>query len=166
MIQHLAIVQNVSEKLQRAEEQRREEAPTAPGTCFASTEERRRIARELHDEAGQLMTSLLVGLRSVSDARRLKVAKSQAKELRKGIEGHRRSGASGEVRWSSLDELGPNALQRFTDEYASVHHIRVELSFGQTPFSRLDTPMQISLTASSQELCTMWRATLRRKSFR
>ena len=81
----LAIVQNVSEKLQRAEEQRREEMRRLllEHVLQAQEEERRRIARELHDEAGQLMTSLLVGLRSVSDARQLKTAKSQAKELRK-----------------------------------------------------------------------------------
>ena len=35
----------------------------------AQEEERRRIARELHDEAGQLLTALLVGLRTLEDAR-------------------------------------------------------------------------------------------------
>ena len=36
----------------------------------AQEEERRRIARELHDEAGQLLTALLVGLRTLEDARK------------------------------------------------------------------------------------------------
>ncbi|MFZ0817782.1 MAG: response regulator [Candidatus Sulfotelmatobacter sp.] len=155
----LAIVQNVSEKLQRAEEQRREEMRRLllEHVLQAQEEERRRIARELHDEAGQLMTSLLVGLRSVSDARQLKVAKTQAKELRKIA-----SKAIGEVgrlarglHSSVLDELGlKDALQRFTDEYASVHHIRIKLSFGETPFYRLDTPMQIGLYRIIQEALT------------
>src|ERR1700728_42398 len=155
----LAIVQNVSEKLQRAEEQRREEMRRLllEHVLQAQEEERRHIARELHDEAGQLMTSLLVGLRGVSDARQLKVAKTQAKELRKIA-----SKAIGEVgrlarglHSSVLDELGlKDALQRFTDEYASVHHIRVRLNFGETPFSRLDTPMQIGLYRIIQEALT------------
>jgi signal transduction histidine kinase len=155
----LAIVQNVSEKRHRAEEQRREEMRRLllEHVLQAQEEERRRIARELHDEAGQLMTSLLVGLRGVSDARQLKVAKTQAKELRKIA-----SKAIGEVgrlarglHSSVLDELGlKDALQRFTDEYASVHHIRVKLNFGETPFSRLDTPMQIGLYRIIQEALT------------
>jgi PAS domain S-box-containing protein len=155
----LAIVQNVSEKLRRAEEQRREEMRRLllEHVLQAQEEERRHIARELHDEAGQLMTSLLVGLRGVSDARQLKVAKTQAKELRKIT-----SKAIGEVgrlarglHSSVLDELGlKDALQRFTDEYASVHHIRVRLNFGETPFSRLDTPMQIGLYRIIQEALT------------
>jgi PAS domain S-box-containing protein len=155
----LAIVQNVSEKLRRAEEQRREEMRRLllEHVLQAQEEERRHIARELHDEAGQLMTSLLVGLRGVSDARQLKVAKTQAKELRKIA-----SKAIGEVgrlarglHSSVLDELGlKDALQRFTDEYASVHHIRVRLNFGETPFSRLDTPMQIGLYRIIQEALT------------
>ncbi|MGA2730795.1 MAG: PAS domain-containing protein, partial [Terracidiphilus sp.] len=40
-------------------------------TLSAQEEERRRIARELHDEAGQLLTALLVGLRALEDARNL-----------------------------------------------------------------------------------------------
>ena len=35
-----------------------------------------------------------------------------------------------------------------------MHHIRVKLSFGQTPFSRLDTPMQIGLYRIIQEALT------------
>src|SRR5207253_10914336 len=45
-------------------------------------QERRWIARELHDETGQSITSLLVGLRMIEDARKLKDARAQANRLR------------------------------------------------------------------------------------
>jgi signal transduction histidine kinase len=123
----------------------------------AQEEERQRIARELHDEAGQLMTSLLVGLRGLSDARRLKEAKLHAKGLRKIA-----SKAIGEVgrlarglHSSVLDELGlKDAVQRFTDEYSAVHRIPVKLDFGQTSFSRLDIQAQIGLYRIIQEALT------------
>ncbi len=155
----LAIVQNVSEKLRIEEAQRQEEIRRLllEHVLRAQEEERRRIARELHDEAGQLMTSLLVGLRTVSDARQLKDAKNQAKALRKIA-----SKAIGEVgrlarglHSSVLDELGlRDAVQRFTDDYSSVHRVRVNLDFGQTPFSRLDNPAQIGLYRIIQEALT------------
>ena len=155
----LAIVQNVSEKLKIEEAQRQEEIRRLllEHVLQAQEEERRRIARELHDEAGQLMTSLLVGLRTVSDARQLKDAKNQAKVLRKIA-----SKAIGEVgrlarglHSSVLDELGlRDALQRFIDDYSSVHRVRVELDFGQTPFSRLDNSAQIGLYRIVQEAMT------------
>ena len=45
-------------------------------------QERRRIARELHDQAGQLMASLLVGLRALDDSIALDEAKALARHLR------------------------------------------------------------------------------------
>jgi PAS domain S-box-containing protein len=51
-------------------------------TLSAQEEERRRIARELHDEAGQLLTALLVGLRTLEDARKLADVKAQGQRLR------------------------------------------------------------------------------------
>lgn len=155
----LAIVQNVSEKLKVEEEQRQEEIRRLllEHVLHAQEEERRRIARELHDEAGQLMTSLLVGLRSVSDARQLKDAKKQAKVLRKiaskaiGEVGRLARGLHSNV----LDELGlRDAVQRFTDDYSSVHGVRVDLDFGPTPFSRLDNPAQMGLYRIIQEALT------------
>jgi PAS domain S-box-containing protein len=155
----LAIVQNVSDKLKREETRRQEEMRRLllEHILQAQEEERQRISRELHDEAGQLMTSLLVGLRSVSDARQLKDAKTQAKALRKIA-----SKAIGEVgrlarglHSSVLDELGlKDAVQRFTDDYAAVHRVQVDLDFGQTPFSRLDKSAQIGLYRIIQEALT------------
>ena len=155
----LAIVQNVSEKLKREETRRQEEMRRLllERVLQAQEEERQRIARELHDEAGQLMTSLLVGLRAVSDARQLKDAKVQAKALRKIA-----SKAIGEVgrlarglHSSVLDELGlQDAVQRFADDYSAVHRLQVKLDFGQTPFSRLEKSAQIGLYRIIQEALT------------
>src|SRR5579862_532221 len=155
----LAIVQNVSEKLKQEEARRQEEMQRMllGHVLQAQEEERQRIARELHDEAGQLMTSLLVGLRAVSDARQLKDAKVQAKALRKIA-----SKAIGEVgrlarglHSSVLDELGlKEAVQRFTDDYSAMHRLRVNLDLGQTPFSRLDKFSQIGLYRIIQEALT------------
>lgn len=155
----LAIIQNVSEKLKQEETRRQEEMRRLllEHVLQAQEDERQRISRELHDEAGQLMTSLLVGLRAVSDARQLKDAKVQAKALRKIA-----SRAIGEVgrlarglHSSVLDELGlKEAVQRFIDDYSSMHHLRVKLDFGQTPFSRLDKSAQIGLYRIMQEALT------------
>ena len=155
----LAIVQNVSEKLKQQEIQRQQEMRRLllERVVQAQEEERRRIARELHDEAGQLMTSLLVGLRGVSDARQLKEAKTQAKALRKIA-----SKAVAEVgrlarglHSSVLDDLGlKDAVQRFTDDYCAVHGVRVELDFGETPFSRMDSSAQLGFYRIIQEAFT------------
>lgn len=48
----------------------------------AQENERRDIARELHDEAGSALTSLLVGLRALEDARNLAEVKRGARQLR------------------------------------------------------------------------------------
>ncbi len=155
----LAIVQDVSEKLKQEETRRQEELRRLllERVLRAQEEERQRIARELHDEAGQLMTTLLVGLRAVSDARQLKDAKSQAKALRKIA-----SKAVAEVgrlarglHSSVLDELGlKDAVHRFTHDYSAVHRVRVDLDFGETPFSRLDDSSQIGLYRIIQEALT------------
>jgi PAS domain S-box-containing protein len=48
----------------------------------AQDEERRRIARELHDETGQSLTALLVGLRTIEEARTMAAAIELAQQLR------------------------------------------------------------------------------------
>jgi signal transduction histidine kinase len=48
----------------------------------AEDQERRRIARELHDETGQSLTTLLVGLRAIADATGRADVRSMAQRLR------------------------------------------------------------------------------------
>ena len=100
-------------------------------TLSAQEEERRRIARELHDEAGQLLTALLVGLRSLEDARKLADVKEQGQRLR-------------EITAQAIDEVGrlarglhPTvlddhglgvALSRYVTEYTKTYNIAVDLT--------------------------------------
>jgi len=123
----------------------------------AQEEERRRIARELHDEAGQLLTSLLVGLRTPEDARKQADVKAQGRRLR-------------EIAAQAIDEVGrlarglhPTvlddhglgvALSRYVIEYTKTHNIAVELKLNELDFSTLTSPIQIGLYRILQEALT------------
>jgi len=52
----------------------------------AQEDERRRIARDLHDEIGQALTSLLIGLRTVADAATVEMAHERAHGVRVEVE--------------------------------------------------------------------------------
>jgi len=123
----------------------------------AQEEERRRIARELHDEAGQLLTSLLVGLRTLEDARKLADVKVQGRRLR-------------EITAQAIDEVGrlarglhPTvlddhglgvALSRYVAEYTKTHNIAVDLTLGELDSSNLPPAIQIALYRILQEALT------------
>jgi PAS domain S-box-containing protein len=155
----LAIVQDITEQLALQVAQHHEEIRRLllDRALQVQEDERRRIARELHDEAGQLMTSLLVGLRTISDARRLADAKLQAKHLREIA-----SDAINEIgrlarglHSSVLDDLGLEAaLRRFAEEFAKTQSIRVELEMRSADFSRFTPDDQINLYRIVQEALT------------
>jgi PAS domain S-box-containing protein len=126
-------------------------------TLSAQEEERRRIARELHDEAGQLLTALLVGLRTLEDARKLADAKAQGQRLR-------------EITAQAIDEVGrlarglhPTvlddhglgvALSRYAAEYTKTHKIAVHLTLNELDSSNLPPEVQIALYRILQEALT------------
>jgi signal transduction histidine kinase len=123
-------------------------------TLSAQEEERRRIARELHDEAGQLLTALLVGLRTLEDARKLTDVKAQGRRLR-------------EITTQAIDEVGrlarglhPTvlddhglgvALTRYVTEYTKSHNIAVDLTLNELDSSDLPPAVQIALYRILQE---------------
>jgi PAS domain S-box-containing protein len=155
----LAILQDITEKLalQMAQQQEEVRRLLLERALQVQEDERRRIARELHDEAGQLMTSLLLGLRSLNDVRRLADAKQQAKRLRQIA-----SDAIDEIgrlarglHSSVLDDLGIEAaLRRFADEFTTTRAIQVDLEMSTARLSEFSSDEQINLYRIVQEALT------------
>jgi len=92
----------------------------------AQDQERARVARELHDETGQSLTALLVGLRAVEQARSVPEAIAIAQRLREMAAGTLRDVgrlARG-LHPSVLDHLGlAVAATRLVQEFARQHGI-------------------------------------------
>jgi len=123
----------------------------------AQEEEKRRVARELHDEAGQLLTSLLVGLRTLEHSQNLADAKVQGEWLRtitvRAIDeiGRLARGLHPAV----LDDHGLGvALSRWVDEFAATHKIAVDLTLGALDSISLPSVVQIGLYRILQEALT------------
>jgi PAS domain S-box-containing protein len=123
----------------------------------AQEEERRRIARELHDETGQSLTSLLVRLRLIADTRTLEKAKTQVNQLRHitvQILDNLRRLARG-LHPSILDDLGlVVALTRYTTDYAQSHGITVNVHTERLDSSRLPFAVETALYRIMQEALT------------
>lgn len=126
-------------------------------TLLAQEEERRRIARELHDEAGQLLTALLVGLRTLEDSRKLADVKVQGHRLRK-ITGQAIDEVGRLARGlhpTVLDDHGLGvALSRYVAEYTKTHNIAVDLTLNEVDSRNLPSAVQITLYRILQEALT------------
>jgi signal transduction histidine kinase len=98
----------------------------------AQEEERRRISRELHDETGQSLTSLLVQLKVLERAEDIEVMRQQARDLRsltaQTLDEVRR--LSLDLRPAALDDLGlVPALEWYISEYS--RKVGIEATFVQ-----------------------------------
>jgi two-component system sensor histidine kinase UhpB len=122
----------------------------------AQEEERRRIARELHDETAQALTSLLVRLRLLTKARTPEELSEKVAELRRltagALEEVRRLAL--ELRPSVLDDLGlVAALGWHIDEYNTHHRTKVELAMRGID-RRLPAELELALFRVTQEALT------------
>jgi signal transduction histidine kinase len=91
--------------------------------------ERRRLARELHDETGQALTSILLGLKPLEEALADHPARAALAELREhvvvALQDVRRLAV--ELRPAVLDDFGlVAALERLTESFAEQTGIRVD----------------------------------------
>ena len=118
--------------------------------------ERRRLARELHDETGQALTSILLGLRSVEEARNPEEAHRAASALRElvvaTLQDVRRLAI--ELRPKALDDfgLGP-ALERLVQTYEGDTGISIDLE-AQLGADRLPPEIETLLYRTVQESLT------------
>jgi two-component system sensor histidine kinase UhpB len=122
----------------------------------AQEAERRRIARELHDETAQTLTSLLVRLRILERANDLAQLRASTAELRelahKALEEVRNMAR--ELRPSTLDDLGlVAAAQSYTEHTAELLGFTVTFNSDRFP-QRLDPQVELVLYRVIQEALT------------
>jgi signal transduction histidine kinase/HAMP domain-containing protein len=123
----------------------------------AQEEERKRIARELHDDTGQVITSLMVGLRAASDAcepatrARLESLREIAAQTLDSVKRLAR-----ELRPPLLDDLGlPAALERYIASYRTTFDLNTDLQMvGFAANGRLTPEIELALYRIIQEALT------------
>ena len=118
--------------------------------------ERRRLARELHDETGQALTSILLGLKPLEEALAGQPGREALAELREhvvsALQDVRRLAV--ELRPAVLDDFGlVPALERLTESFAEQSEIRVDFhsALGET---RLPSDVETALYRVVQEALT------------
>jgi signal transduction histidine kinase len=122
----------------------------------AQEQERRRLARELHDETGQALTSILLGLRALEETLATDEARAATAELRERVVATLQDvrGLAVELRPSALDDFGlVAALERLTASFAEQTGIAVDFETA-LPEERLPGEMETALYRIVQESLT------------
>jgi len=139
-------------RLERAREQFVER------TIYGQDEERRRIARELHDGTGQSLAALMIGLQALE----LSVAEGPERDRCRALRDLLDETAE-EVRRiarglhpSILDDLGfVAAIRRHVEDYSNAYGIEVDLDFlGPAAGNALPRTVELALYRVTQEALT------------
>jgi signal transduction histidine kinase len=118
--------------------------------------ERSRLARELHDETGQALTSILLGLKGLEQSIESPEGRRAAAEVREivvsTLQNVRRLAV--ELRPAALDDfgLGP-ALERLVETYRAQSGIAIDLEL-RLPAERLPAEVETTLYRIVQEALT------------
>ena len=127
------------------------------GVITAQEDERKRIARELHDSTSQSLTSLLIGLRAMSDACDQYEIQERVEELR-SVAGRALDDVHSlalQLRPSILDDLGlPEALKRHVADCQKRHKLNIDLIVTGLDDCRLPPEIETALYRITQEALT------------
>jgi len=114
--------------------------------------ERRRLARELHDETGQALTSILLGLRALEDADMGASVEDLRELVVRTLQDVRRLAV--QLRPKALDDFGlVPALERLGQTFAESSGIRVQLE-ARVGDERLPTEIETTVYRIVQEALT------------
>jgi len=125
----------------------------------AQEQERKRIARELHDETSQAITSLTLSLQAIITIAEMKgigdaefIEKVKATHAFAVHAGHEIVRLMKELRPSLLDELGmPAAIHRYAKDTLQAQGIKVTTEFSGTD-ERLPSEVEVTLFRAAQGL--------------
>lgn len=120
----------------------------------AQEDERKRIARELHDDTSQSLTSLMVELKAAENATSLAEIKPRLAQLRSLV--HQTLQAvhnmAIELRPNALDDLGlVAALRKYVADFISKNGIHVDLQVGEAARRRFPADMETAAYRITQE---------------
>ena len=123
----------------------------------AEDEERRRIARELHDETGQSLTALLIGLRAIEEQAVTIDVRSAAQRLR-SVAAHTVDDVGRLARGlhpSVLDDMGlAAAVRRYVRDYTKAFGVAVDVRVESIVSHQLPVLVQTTMYRILQEALT------------
>jgi signal transduction histidine kinase len=152
---HMAVELERTDELRREREQLRKQL--LESVIATQEEERRRIARELHDGTSQSITSMIVGLRMLEATGDLEQVRQQSKQLRQAArqtldEVHN---LAVQLRPPVLDDLGLNAaISRYIHEFRQLFPIAVDFQVTGSERKRLPPAMETAVYRIVQEAMT------------
>ncbi|MEJ2265147.1 MAG: histidine kinase [Anaerolineales bacterium] len=152
---HMAVELGRTDELRLEQERLRKQL--LEGVIAAQEEERRRIARELHDSTSQSLTSLIVGLRMLETSNDFDQVCSQSRQLRQTVrqtldEVH---ALAVQLRPPVLDDLGLHAaLGRYIKELRLRFNIAVDFQVVGFEHRRLPPAIETAVYRILQEALT------------
>ncbi len=123
----------------------------------AQEDERKRIARELHDEMGQALASVIVGLRNVETAPSPQAQEQRLKDLRQVVMNalERVRHLAFDLRPKLLDDLGlVPAIRRYAAKYQERFGIQATVQALALDGTRLSPEVEITVYRVVQEALT------------
>lgn len=120
-------------------------------------QERARIARELHDQMGQDVTGLLLGLKGLEGTLSTQAAAEQLQWLQSlaGQIGRNLHRKAWELRPTSLDDMGLlRALEAYTGDWSERYGIQVDLHAGGVGLGRFAPEVETAIYRVVQEAMT------------